>query len=243
MSQSSGSLGSLVATIYDQYTQAYEATGLSTSTTYYITVRTYNTAGQYADSSQLSGKTSPSPVTPVSLNYPYSSDVTDTSVMLTWSIAQYNPDFQKYDIFMSQIYGSLGDFIGTVGDQYTSSYLVTGLQPGTTYYFTVRTVTQQANAADSYQMDVTTSPSVFSLPLISIMGISVLIITVFAVAAYRHIKRGPQIHKKIKPTWQPPIPPVRLVRCEVCGNEVSNVFKFCGKCGARVPEDDETRIY
>jgi hypothetical protein len=46
----------------------------------------------------------------------------------------------------------LGSLVATINDQTQVSYNVTGLQPSTTYYFTVRTINQQGKHSDSNQV-------------------------------------------------------------------------------------------
>jgi len=62
-STSSGTLGTLVETIadimdYEGDYYGYTDTGLSSGTTYYYTIRTYDTSGEYSDSSQVNATTS-----------------------------------------------------------------------------------------------------------------------------------------------------------------------------------------
>jgi hypothetical protein len=56
-STTQGSLGSAIQTITSKTTTSYVATGLASNTTYYFTVRVYDTGNLYADSNQVSGKT------------------------------------------------------------------------------------------------------------------------------------------------------------------------------------------
>jgi hypothetical protein len=58
-----------VTTITNSATTSYVATGLSSDTTYYFKVRTYDAGSLYADSSQLNAKTlaPPLPILPIAL--------------------------------------------------------------------------------------------------------------------------------------------------------------------------------
>ena len=57
-STTSGVRGNMIQVISDNTTTSWAVTGLSPSTTYYFTVRVYDTIGSYNDSNQVSGTTS-----------------------------------------------------------------------------------------------------------------------------------------------------------------------------------------
>jgi hypothetical protein len=67
MSQSSGSRGSLIASINNQSIINYNVTGLKSSATYYFTMSVTNNLGGYSDSNQVSGTTAGGIFSPVSL--------------------------------------------------------------------------------------------------------------------------------------------------------------------------------
>ncbi len=60
-STTQGTLGTLIYTATGKTTTSHTVTGLSPETTYYFTVRVYDTGGLYADSNQVSGKTKATP--------------------------------------------------------------------------------------------------------------------------------------------------------------------------------------
>jgi hypothetical protein len=97
----------------------------------------------------------PSPPLPVSLVSPSPSDVTQSSIILTWTKSK-DPDFAKYEIYRSTSPGVIGTLIATITNQAVTSYMVTGLSAGTTYYFTIRVVDTEGLTADSHQISVTT---------------------------------------------------------------------------------------
>lgn len=72
--------------------------------------------------------------TPVSLDEP-EENVTDT-VKLTWTECP-DQDFDVYEIHMSEEAGSMGAKIHEVTDRGTTTFNVEGLEPDSTYYFTV----------------------------------------------------------------------------------------------------------
>jgi chitin-binding protein len=59
-STNSGTLGTKIYTIADRSITNYTVTELSADTTYYFTIRAVDTAGLFADSVQVSGRTTPS---------------------------------------------------------------------------------------------------------------------------------------------------------------------------------------
>ncbi|HID74253.1 MAG TPA: hypothetical protein EYP43_04295, partial [Thermoplasmata archaeon] len=84
-----------------------------------------------------------------------------TSVHLLWTRYE-GADFHKYEILRSLWSGSAGDHVAYVTDRNTREYVVTGLEQGKTYYFTVRVYDTDLRYADSNQLSVmierTTSP-------------------------------------------------------------------------------------
>jgi len=83
-------------------------------------------------------------------------NITDTSVKLTWTPITYTGDGGGYEVYYSESSGGPYDlFETTVGKSATTS-TVTGLTPGTDYYFVVQTVTgPHANNQNTVQSGYT----------------------------------------------------------------------------------------
>jgi chitodextrinase len=158
-SSTPGNLGNAVHTITDKLTTSFVLTGLSANTTYYFTIRVYDTCGLYADSNQFSAKTNAPitpnlPPTPVTLSQ--ATDITENALGLSWT-ENIDVDFKNYTIYQSSALGSLGNAVHTVTDKFTTSFVLTGLSANTTYYFTIRVYDTGGLYADSNQIGAKTS--------------------------------------------------------------------------------------
>ncbi len=154
-STTSGQLGTLIQTIGTQTTTTYVVTGLSSSSTYYFTIRVVDTGLLYADSNQVSGTTLPTNTVPIAVTLNSPADITNESLSLSWS-QNADSDFASYQIYQSATSGQLGSLIHTIGTLSTTSYVVTGLSPSSIYYFTVRVIDTGSLYADSNQVSGTT---------------------------------------------------------------------------------------
>lgn len=136
------------------------------------------------------------PPTQVSLQTPEADAVAERSVLLVWSENE-DEDFDKYEIYRAGSLGSLGVLVATVTDQKHVSYEVTGLSPGTVYYFTVRTVDTEGLHSDSNQISVRTNAQ--RIPVLVILlpvFIAVIIIIIIVLLLTRR-----------KPSLKIPPPP------------------------------------
>lgn len=149
-STSSGQLGTLITTITNQSQTTYTVTGLNGSSTYYFTIRVVNPQNLFSDSDQVSGTTAP---TPVVLSNP--TDPTMSSLTLSWS-QNTDPNFQKYEIYISDTIETLGSLVTSFDDQAITTYNVTSLEASTTYYFTVRVDNPKGLFSNSNQVSGTT---------------------------------------------------------------------------------------
>ncbi len=154
MSSSAGDVGELSRTIDPRGTTSHEVTDLDPDTSYYFTVRVYDMSGEYADSDQLEVVTDtvgevPSPVE-VS-----GSSVTDSSVTISWTESD-DPDFDRYEIYMSSSAGDVGELAGTIDSRGTTSHEVTDLDPDTTYFIRVNAVSKDGGSVMSDQVSVST---------------------------------------------------------------------------------------
>jgi len=139
------------------------------------------------------------PPTKVQLSMPGDSDITTDSVSLSWT-ENTNNDFAKYEMYQSSASGNFGARIATFSDRSNTSYEVTGLSPGTTYYFTVRTIDVEELSADSNRVGASTEelPSRFPWLLIGGGMVVVAVVVVVVVMVLRSAR---------KPSSGPPPPP------------------------------------
>jgi len=137
------------------YTATIPGTAVSTSILEYYIEATdgANTATDPAEDPQTAPHTIAVELypTPVSLDEP-EENVTDT-VTLTWT------DFEVYEIYVSEEEGSLGTKIHEVTDRSTTSFSFEGLEPDSTYFFTVI-------VRDSMSLKMPSNPVAVETPLV-----------------------------------------------------------------------------
>lgn len=93
---------------------------------------------------------------PCLLNASYS-NVTCESATLAWETTS-NPQFVRYEICRSNQSGEAGAACAILGQQQARQYALTGLEPNTTCYFTIRKVLAPSRTVVSEQMEVQTLP-------------------------------------------------------------------------------------
>jgi len=91
----------------------------------------------------------------VTLSTPTADDIAESSISLTWTRNE-DPDFARYEVFQSGSPDVLGTSIANITESATTTYRVTGLSRGTTYYFTVRVWDTVGLYTDSAQVSATT---------------------------------------------------------------------------------------
>ena len=133
----------------------YQNTGLAASTTYYFRVRAYNSAGNSAYTSSVSGKTltavSTVPTAPTNLTATVASS---TQINLSWT--DNSNDETGFRIERSAD-GSTGwSEIATTASN-TTTYQNTGLTASTTYYYRVRAYNASGNSSYSNNANATTA--------------------------------------------------------------------------------------
>lgn len=69
-------------------------------------------------------------------------------------------DFDSYEIYVSDLEGASGFWEDTVNDRSTTTYTITDLDPGSTYYVMIRVYNTASKYSDSNQLEVTTEGGV-----------------------------------------------------------------------------------
>ena len=138
--------GGPYTTIASPTTTSYTDTGVTNGTTYYYVVSAVNTAGESANSSQVSA-------TPQLLVPPPPTNLTATAgnaqVGLSWSASS---GATSYNVKRSTTSG--GPYT-TIASPTTTSYTDTGVTNGTTYYYVVSAVNTAGESANSSQVSAT----------------------------------------------------------------------------------------
>lgn len=129
----------------------YNVTGLSVATSYTFTVKAKDAAGNESASSNTANVTTvdlTAPSAPTSLA---SSNVTQTSVDLSWSASSDNVGVTAYDVYNGA---------SLVGSTANTTYNVTGLTANTSYTFSVKAKDAAGNeSASSNTVNITTNAS------------------------------------------------------------------------------------
>ena len=131
----------------------YAVTGLANGARYYFNVTAINSTGEGAPSNEVSASPAAPPAAPTGL----SATVGNAQVSLSWARPPSNGGaaVSGYNVYVSTAAGSQGTKVGSVG---TTSYAVTGLQNGTTYYFEVTAFNAVGAGPASAQVAATPAP-------------------------------------------------------------------------------------
>ena len=130
---------------------SFNNTGLSSSTTYYYVVRSYNTAGSSANSAQASATTfAPIPAAPSGLT---ATAVSSSEIDLTWTDNSSNED--SFVVGRSTTSGGPYTDITTTAANATG-FNNTGLAASTTYYYVVRARNVAGDSANAAEAGATT---------------------------------------------------------------------------------------
>src|ERR1039457_29313 len=147
--------GGPYTTIASPTTASYTDTGLTNGTTYYYVASAVNTAGESANSSQVSATPQPAiPPTPTNLT----ATAGNGQVGLSWSAAS---GATSYNVKRATTSG--GPYT-TIGSPTTASYTDTGLTNGTTYYYVVSAVNTAGQSTNSSQVSATPQPAIPPAP-------------------------------------------------------------------------------
>jgi len=135
-------------------------TGLTGGTTYYYVVSALNASGESSNSGEASAQpTVPVPPAPTGLT----TNEGNGQVTLNWTPS---PGATSYNVKLGTVSG--GPYT-TVGSVTTTSYLITGLNNGTTYYYVVSAVNASGESPNSGQLNghpiAPPTPTTIQLPL------------------------------------------------------------------------------
>jgi fibronectin type 3 domain-containing protein len=147
--QRSTTSGGSYTTIASPVTTTYTDTGLTNGTTYYYVVSAVNTAGQSANSTQVSAtpKSAPPPV-PTGLI----ATAGNQQIILQWNASS---GATGYNLQRSTTSG--GPYT-SVASPTTTSYTDTGLTNGTPYYYVVASVDAAGQSSNSTEASATPAP-------------------------------------------------------------------------------------
>ena len=211
ISNQQGLLGDLKDEIFDQGDWDHTLMDLTPETTYYITVRVYNESGDYADSDQVFVSTDAShgggPI-PAMVTI---KDRTENSIVIEWTMCQ-ESEFDRYEIYMSDSQDVSGSMIESIGSRGTTSYQITGLDPGTTYFFSVNVVHRDGSSAMSNSVSAITEEEdtvdnggdsqpwticclIVAIGVIMIVLLLVIVAVAVAVKKGSGSKKGPDIEE------------------------------------------------
>ncbi|HXM65052.1 MAG TPA: fibronectin type III domain-containing protein [Terriglobales bacterium] len=143
--QRSTTSGGPYTTIGSPTTTSYTDTAVTNETTYYYVVAAVNTAGQSANSSQVSA--TPLAIPPVPTNL--AATAGNAQVGLSWSASS---GATSYNVKRSTTSG--GPYT-TIASPTTMSYTDTGVTNGTSYYYVVAAVNAAGQSANSSQVSAT----------------------------------------------------------------------------------------
>jgi cellulose 1,4-beta-cellobiosidase len=135
-------------------TPGYQVSGLSQSTTYYFDVRTVE-QGISSPASKVASATTQTlgkPAAPTALT---ATAISSTQVNLSWTPSA--TAGVTYNVYGSTVAGGAGSLLA--GSVTATSYQATGLNPNTTYYFTVRAVLNSLPSSASNTATAATQPA------------------------------------------------------------------------------------
>jgi putative lipoic acid-binding regulatory protein len=150
----------VIASITNKAQTTYAVTSLNYSTNYYFYIVDYDSFGS-ARSNTLEANTTSPPVLNVN-------SVTQTTVSLTWT--DYNTysslvPFVSYTVEMKSLTGGNWSTVSIINSVSSNSFTVTGLSPGSTYYFRIYdTVGTGTNLFNTFSNTVTAT----TIPLLSV---------------------------------------------------------------------------
>lgn len=148
-------------------TLSFNDNNLPPETTHTYVVRALDAAGNISDASAvLTATTAPdlqAPSMPNNLNF---SNVTTTSLSVSWSPATDNIAVTGYQVWRSDGTGNAVQIASVTPA--TTNFTDNGLQSGTTYYYFIRALDAHGNFADSATLQVTTAVPDTTPPTVSL---------------------------------------------------------------------------
>jgi len=140
---------------------AYNVTGLTSGTTYYYQVRAVNSCGTSVSSGTITYATSPATPSAPTANAGTAAACTQITANWTASVnaSSYRLDVSTVNTFASYVAGFQDLNVGNV-----TTYNVTGLTAGTTYYYQVRAVNSCGTSVSSGTITYATSPAAPAVP-------------------------------------------------------------------------------
>lgn len=148
----------LVAQISDRAGVVYNVTGLAPNTTYFFKVRVYDTGQLSNDSNEMNGTTLGPNMPPAAPTLADPEQITETTVFLEWT-ANTEADFAQYAVHRSTAKAfapTTATFVANVTGIRATSYNVTQLKPGTTYYFKIEVQDQAGKSNLSNEVSART---------------------------------------------------------------------------------------
>jgi len=145
----------LKTTITVQNETAYVLSGLSSLTNYYIIIRVVDTGGLSSDSNEVTAETKEFNAPPVAVKLSDPTNITETSMKLNWS-RNNDTDFDRYEIYLGNSAGFIlnsSTLLNKISTQNQTTYKVTSLTPGTTYFFKIRVYDIAEQFADSNEVN------------------------------------------------------------------------------------------
>lgn len=143
--------GGPYSTIASPSGAAYTDSSVTNGTTYYYVVSSLNTAGESANSPEVSA-TPKAPTAPPSVPTGLTATAGDSSITLSWSAST---GASTYNVKRSTTNGGPYTQIGSTG---ATTYIDAPLTNGTTYYYVVSSVNSFGESANSSQANATPAP-------------------------------------------------------------------------------------